>query len=181
MEQILKRAGTLTCVLAMLGTAAPGSSAQEPSSRDTLLAAAREIVEAARYCGFITFDGSGNARIRTMDPFRPDDDWSIWMGTNRASRKVRDIEGDPRVTLYYFSSDRAGYVAVYGTARLVDDPVLKASRWKEEWEAFYPDRQGQYLLIEVTPDRLEVIDYSRAIGGDPESWEPPSVDFRGGG
>jgi general stress protein 26 len=145
-----------------------------------LLAAAREIMEAARYCGLVTFDESGNARVRTMDPFLPDDDWSIWMGTNRGSRKVRDIEGDPRVTLYYYSPDHVGYLAVYGTARLVDDPGEKASRWKDEWEGFYPDREAQYLLIQVIPDRLEVINYSRTIEGDPETWEPPSVEFRGG-
>lgn len=164
----------------IVGLTAPGLSAQTPASRDTLLAAAREILEAARYCGLVTFDGSGEARVRTMDPFLPDDDWSIWMGTNRGSRKVRDIEADPRVTLYYYSPDHAGYVAVYGTAGLVDDPREKASRWKDEWEAFYTDREAQYLLIQVIPKRLEVINYSRAIGGDPETWEPPSVEFRGG-
>ena len=116
-----------------------------------------------------------------MDPFRPDDDWSVWMGTNRESRKVQDIEGDPRVTLYYSSIEHAGYVAIYGTARLVDDPEEKSSRWKEEWGAIYTDREAQYLLIRVVPERLEVIDYSRGIVGDPESWEPPSVGFSGGG
>jgi len=134
-------------------------------------------MEAARYCGLVTFDPSGQARVRTMDPFLPEADWSIWMGTNRQSRKVRDIQEDPRVTLYYYSPDHVGYVAVYGTARLVDDPEEKASRWKNEWEGFYSDREGQYLLIHVTPDRLDVIDYSRGIEGDPGTWEPARVLF----
>jgi general stress protein 26 len=180
-NQILNRAKWLAGSLLILGLSTSALSAQTPSSRDTLLAAAREIVEAARYCGLVTFDGAGQARIRTMDPFRPQEDWSIWMGTNRGSRKVQDIEGDPRVTLYYSSVDHAGYVAIYGTARLIDDPEEKSSRWKEEWGGYYSDREAQYLLIQVTPERLEVIDYSRAIGGDPESWEPPSVEFPGGG
>ena len=172
----------MTCGLIILGSSTPGLSAQEPPSRDTLLAAAGEIIEAARYCGLVTLDEAGNARVRTMDPFPPDEDWSIWMGTNRLSRKVREIEGDPRVTLYYFSLDQVGYVAVYGTARLVDDPGEKASRWKNEWENLYPDREAQYLLIQVIPDGMEVINYSRVIQGDPETWEPPSVEFprRGG-
>ena len=114
-----------------------------------------------------------------MDPFLPGDDWSIWMGTNRGSRKVRDIEADPRVTLYYDSPDHVGYVAIYGTAYLVDDPMEKASRWKDEWQAFYADRETQYLLIRVIPKRMEVINYARAIGGDPETWEPLSVEFGG--
>jgi general stress protein 26 len=115
-----------------------------------------------------------------MDPFLPEDDWSIWMGTNRESRKVRDIEQDPRVTLYYYSPEHAGYVAVYGTARLVDEEEERLTRWKEEWAGFYTDREAQYLLIQVVPERLEVINYSRGIGGDSETWEPPTVEFPGG-
>lgn len=178
---IHRRAGFLTGGLIILGSSAPGLFAQEPPSRDTLLVAAEEIIEAARYCGFVTFDTSGNASVRMMDPFPPDEDWSIWMGTNRETRKVREIEGDSRVTLYYHSIDHVGYVAVYGTARLVDDPEEKASRWKTEWESLYPDREAQYLLIQVIPDRMEVINYSRVIPGDPETWEAPTVEFRRGG
>jgi general stress protein 26 len=175
---ILKRAGTLTGGFLILGLFAPALSAQVSPSRDTLLSAAAEIIEAARYCGLVTFDESGNARVRTMDPFPPDEDWSIWLGTTRGSRKVREIEKDPRVTLYYSSPNQAAYVAVYGTAHLVDDPGEKATRWKDEWEGFYTDREAQYLLIQVIPDRMEVIDYTRAIQGNPETWEPPSVEFR---
>jgi len=178
--QFWKRTGTLVGGLLLFGLTAPGLSAQSPASRDTILAAAREMVEAARYCGLVTFNGSGEARVRTMDPFPPDDDWSIWMGTTRGSRKVREIERDPRVTLYYSSPAQGGYLAIYGTARLVDDPGEKASRWKDEWQGFYQDREAQYLLIRVIPDRMEIIDYSRGIGGDPETWEPPSVEFHRG-
>jgi general stress protein 26 len=173
-------ATALATALAILGLMAPGAWAQDAPGRDTLLAAAREIMEAARYCGLVTFDESGDPRVRTMDPFPPDEDWSIWMGTNRESRKVRDIEADPRVTLYYYSPDHVGYVAVYGSAVFVDDPEEKTSRWKEEWEPLYPDRDAQYLLIHVIPKRLELLNYSRGIAGDPETWEPPSVEFPGG-
>ncbi len=178
MNSIQMGVGTLTCLLIAIGSSASILSAQSPASRDTLLSVARDLVGEARYAGLVTFDQSGNPRVRTMDPFLPDADWSIWMGTNRESRKVGDLQGNPRVTLYYSVPERAAYVAVYGTARLVDDPTEKASRWKDEWEGFYPDRDAQYLLIQVFPQRLEVIDYSRGIAGDPDTWVPPFVEFR---
>jgi general stress protein 26 len=115
-----------------------------------------------------------------MDPFPPESDMTIWMGTNRKTRKVADIERDSRVTLYYYSPDASGYVTVTGRARLVDDAEEKAARWKNEWEAFYQDRASEYLLIQVVPERLEVVDYSRGIVGESGTWEPPSVEFRGG-
>lgn len=165
--------------LALLMLLTQRVSAQEQPPRDTLLHAARQIMEEARYCGLVTFDGMGHAQVRTMDPFLPESDMTIWMGTHRRSRKVKEIRNDPRVTLYYQSPTGVGYVTVFGSARIVDDAAEKASRWKEEWSAFYTDRDADYLLIRVMPERLEVLDYSRSIGGDPETWTPPSVEFRG--
>ncbi len=149
----------------------------EPASRDTLIAAAREIIAATRFNALITLDESGQPRVRTMDPFPPDENMVVWFGTNRRSRKVAEIANDPRVTLYYPAPEADGYVSVYGTARLVDDPAEKASRWKEEWNQFYPDREASYLLIEVVPVRIEVVSYRRGIFGDPESWKPASIEF----
>jgi len=147
------------------------------SSRDTLIAAAREIMTAARFNALITLDESGHPRVRTMDPFPPDEAMVVWFGTNRRSRKVKEIANDPRVTLYYASPEADGYVSVHGTARLVDDPAEKARRWKEEWTQFYPDRETSYLLIEVVPTRIEVVNYRRGIVGDPDTWTPASIEL----
>ncbi|NNG17584.1 MAG: pyridoxamine 5'-phosphate oxidase family protein [Gemmatimonadales bacterium] len=159
----------------------PALHAQEAgelaSSRDTLIAAARDIIEASRYGALVTLDESGHPRVRTMDPFAPDEDMVIWFGTNRQTRKVKEIENDPRVTLYYPAPDTDGYVTIYGVARLVDDPAEKARRWKPEWGRFYPDREATYLLIAVTPERMEIVSYSHGIVGDPDTWRPAFVEF----
>jgi general stress protein 26 len=147
------------------------------ASRDTLLTAARNLMEKIRFCVLITLDESGHPRSRAMDPFLPDEKMVIWMGTFRGTRKVQEIKKDPRVTLYYAHPEGAGYVSVYGTAKLVDDPELKKKWWKKEWEQFYPDKDKDFLLIAVTPKRLEVLDYSQGISGDPTTWIPPSVEF----
>lgn len=112
-----------------------------------------------------------------MDPFTPDSQFVIWMGTHRASRKVRDLQRDPRVLLYYQDPSGAGYVTIEGTARLVDDAVEKARRWKDEWAQFYTDRAATYLLIAVTPVRLEVVNYRRGVVGDSATWKVPAVSF----
>jgi general stress protein 26 len=112
-----------------------------------------------------------------MDPFLPEDDMEVWLGTDRRTRKVQDIEKDPRVTLYYFAPEGDGYVSISGTARLVDDPVEKNRRWKSGWEQYYADREADYILIAVRPKRMEVISYSRGIAGNPETWIAPVVEF----
>ena len=130
---------------------------QANTKNDSLMAVAREIMKAARYCALITVDESGQPYARTMDPFWPDDDGVIWFGTNPNSRKVKHIRHDSRVVLYYFDSEAPGYVSIAGSARLVNDPKEKALRWKKEWQAFYPDRDNSYLLIAVEPKNLEVV------------------------
>ena len=168
----LLAAGLFTlCIMALAVQAAAQETAAAP--RDTLLAAARDIMSQTRFCVLITLDETGHPRARAMDPFMPDENWVIWMGTGPGTRKVEDIKKDPRVTLYYDHPEKSGYVVVFGTAKLVDDPGLKETWFKEEWAKFYADRDKDYVLIAVTPQRIEVLDYTKGIMGDPKTWTPP--------
>jgi len=163
----------LVCSLALTSTVA----AQKQFSRDQLIAEAREIMTATRYCALITIDRSGRAQARTMDAFAPDDQMVVWFGTNPLSRKVAEIRGHARVTLYYFDRESQAYVTIHGVARLVNDATEKTRHWKEEWKAFYPDRDKNYTLIEVRPLTLEVVNTKKGILGDPKTWRPPTVTF----
>ena len=96
---------------------------------------------------------------------------------NRLKRKVDQIKKDPRVSLYYLDKDASGYVIIHGRARLVNDPKEKENRWKAKWEAFYPDKTEDYLLIEVTPTWMEVLSPPKGISADPVTWQPPVVSF----
>lgn len=151
--------------------------AQEGSPDIKLMDAARQIMTSAETCALITLDHEGRPRVRTMDPFAPEGDFTVWFGTNASSRKVAQIKNDPRVTLYYLEGNNAGYVMICGTARLVDDEKEKEKRWKPAWKAFYPDDRKGYLLIQVIPDWMEVVSYTHDVHGDPYTWEPQKVVF----
>ena len=155
-----------------------GAFAQQPSfSRDTLISAARETMTATRYCALITTVRDGRSHARTMDAFAPEQDMTVWLATNPRSRKAAEIRRNPKVTLYYFDRESAAYVTIYGTARLVNDKSEKAKRWKDDWKTFYPDRDKSYLLIKVTPERLEVVNVNKGIVGTSPTWQPLSVAF----
>ncbi len=175
--QTLRWSAAICLLLAVHGAMA-GVSAQRLTSQDsTLIEVAREIIASARYCSLITVTSGGKAEARAMDPLAPDDKMVIWFSTNPLSQKVRDIRLNPKVTVYYFDAQAQGYVSIQGTARLVNDPKAKALHWKEEWSEFYPDREKGFMLIEVTPIRMEVVNVKREIVGDPKTWKPPFVDF----
>ena len=164
-------AGSITCeVLAQ-------PHPQQKWSREELIAAAREIMEASRYCALITKDSKGRTHARTMDPFPPDENMNIWFGTNARSRKVAEIRRNRRVVLYYFDREAGAYVSISGTARLISNPKEKARWWKDEWKAFYPDREKGFLLIAVTPNELEIVSEKKGIVGDSVRWTPPRVRF----
>lgn len=154
---------------------------QNKKSKDTLnskiLIAAHEIMTTASTCALITVDKGQRPRVRMMDAFKPESDFTVWFGTNPNSRKVSQIKNNPKVTLYYLEKNNAGYVMIQGAAKLVDDKMEKETRWKDGWEAFYPNKPDDYLLIKVTPSWMEVVSYTHNILGDPKTWEPAKVVF----
>jgi general stress protein 26 len=156
------------------------SQVKQPArlDRESLLAAAREIMTTARYCALITLDSNGRPHARTMDPFPPAENMVVWLGSNAKSRKVAEIRRHHRVTLYYFVRDDQAYVTIAGRARIVQDAAAKITHWKDEWKDFYPDGRKNYLLIEVIPERLELISVKQGIIGDSITWTPPAVRFR---
>jgi general stress protein 26 len=177
--------GTMARTLALLLTFACALplAAGEPTGarpgRDQLLAAARDAMSAIRYCALISLDAAGRPNARVVDAFAPDEEMTVWFATNPKSRKVAEIRRDPRVTLFYFDpqAPEQGYVTIAGRARLVDDPAEKERRWKEGFEAFWPDRGEGYLLVEVTPERLEISSASHGIANDAVTWAAPSIAF----
>ena len=162
--------------LMVLPFAAP--AAQQPRTPAALQQAAREIIHAAKYAALITVDSLGRPQARTVEPFEPDAQMIVWFATNPRTRKVEQIRRNAHVTLYYFDMTSLSYVTLIGTARLINDATEKKKRWKPEWQAFYPDRDKDYLLVAVTPERLEIVSTKLGITGDAATWRPPSVELR---
>jgi general stress protein 26 len=175
---VLARTFLLLCVVSLTPSLRGQFKQPPPLDRESLIATAREIMKTARYCALITLDTTGRPRARTMDPFPPDEQMVVWLGTNSKSRKVAEIQRHHRVTLYYFDREDQAYVTISGRARIVSDPKEKAKHWKGEWKDFYPDRERSYLLIAVIPQKLEVINQKQGIIGNSVTWTPPAVTFR---
>lgn len=147
------------------------------STETKVLQVAREIMHAATTCALITIDEEGNSRVRTMDPFPAEENFTIWLGTNKNSRKVKQIKQHPVVSLYYLDGDATGYVVIQGKAELVNDKQAKEKWWKKKWEAFYPNKTDNYLLIKITPQWMEVSSTTRGVYSDTKTWQPPKVVF----
>ncbi len=165
----------MSCCVTLPAVAGDGNAERGDPGR--LLDAAREIIAASRFCALVTIGADGAPNVRMMDPFAPDDDMVVWMGTNALSRKVEDLRRSSRVAVYYADPEAPGYVTIRGVARLVDDPEETSKRWKDEWSSLYRDDRSNYLLIEIRPETIEVVNLAAGVGSEKESWEAPKAHF----
>lgn len=167
-----------TAFAAAFAVGLPAMETQQPS-REAIIEAGRQIMVAAADCALVTIGPDGAPQARMMNPFLPEADLSVWMATNRDTRKVAEMRADARVTLVYFDPDDPGYATLVGRVRLVDDAAEKRARWKDAWSSYYPGgpNDPSYLLIEFVPDRLEVVSVKHDIAADPQAWKAAVVEF----
>ncbi|HVO74949.1 MAG TPA: pyridoxamine 5'-phosphate oxidase family protein [Ignavibacteriaceae bacterium] len=156
-------------------------SAQENKpevNRDSVIAAAHEIIGMQNYCALITIDSAGLPNVRTMNPYPVEDNMIVWMATNRVSRKANEIRNNPNVCVY-FADHKAGtgYVAINGKAEVIDDKDLLVKKKREYWEQAVPDWKNVLVLIKVVPVKLEIVNYKYRLYGDPVTWKSPFIKF----
>ena len=175
-----KVASIMFLILVTIVTPLIQTNAQQANSfpRDSVIAAARELIGNLKYCAIITVDSTGYPSVRTMNPFPPEEDMSVWMATNTRSRKIDEIKKNPNVTLYYANHAAVdGYVAIKGKALLVTDPAEIEKRKREYWKQAFPD--FKYLvLIKIVPERLEVINYKHKMYNSEPTWLAPYIEFK---
>jgi general stress protein 26 len=168
------------CRLLVLPTADAGqTAAAAPPPRTAVVAAARDVIQKAHYCTFVTIGEDGQPQARLVDPLAPDAAFTIWIATNPLTRKVDQIRRDPRVTLLCFDTATSSYVTVLGRAGLVADAAEKRAHWKADWNGIYPSGPlgTDSVLIRMTPSRLEVVSESRGMVGDAKTWRPLAIEF----
>ncbi len=151
--------------------------AQDLISRDTLLVAAKEIMNETTYCALVTIDSTGQPQIRTMNPFPPNNEFITWFATSRASRKVREIRNNQRVCVYYADHTVAkGYVNITGMAEVIDDKDLLLKMKRDYWDGI-SDWQNIFVLIRIVPETIEVINYKHHLTNTPLTFRAPSIVY----
>ncbi len=162
----------------LLFISASGLSGQKSISRDTILVAAREIMDQTAYCGLVTIDSTGQPQTRTMNPFPANNDFITWFATSRSSRKVREIRNNPKVSVYYANHLSAkGYVNISGRAEVIDDKELLKKMKRDYWEGI-PNWEEIFVLIKIVPETIEVINYKHGLNNDPKTFRAPSIKFQ---
>ena len=141
---------------------------------------ARTTIEAKDYCFFITLSDEGHANARLMQPFRPEEDFTIWFGTSPRSRKVCEITANGQVAVSYENVGEHAYVTLMGRAQVERDIEARRKYWRQEWAIFWPagPEDDDYVLIKFVPSRIELMSIYRNVAPDPRL--QPAVLVRDG-
>ena len=168
------------CLIGLLFVSA-SLYAQEPAvqtmPRDSLLIIARTIVDSADCRILVTVDEENKPQAREMSVFPPESDWTLWLGINPRSRKAEQIKNNPNVMVYFYDTMGFSYVSVAGQAELVTDPDKRKKYWKEGWTRFYPDPEKDYILIQVTPERMEICSFQYQLYWDKDNKPIAIIEF----
>ncbi|PHR73219.1 MAG: hypothetical protein COA67_03385 [Lutibacter sp.] len=148
------------------------------SEEQKLVRTARTIIDDAYFGTLITVDANGQPKSRVMEPFSPDNDFIIWLATNPKSRKVSEIKANSTTTIHYFNKNNMEYVSLMGNAFLVNDETIKAQKFKDGWDKFYPNKKAAYLLIKFIPHTLELVSANNQYPGDSITWKPHQIKLR---
>ncbi|HEY5864239.1 MAG TPA: pyridoxamine 5'-phosphate oxidase family protein [Candidatus Tectomicrobia bacterium] len=141
---------------------------------EQVLDLAHATLHAAQFCFLITRDEVGQSTARLMQPFAPEPDLTLWLGTSPHSRKVREIQRDARVTLGFAHIPDGAYVTLSGSAMLEADVVQRQRYWRETFAAFWPagPTDDDYSLIKFVPTRIEIMHIAREVAPAPFGLRP---------
>jgi len=173
------RTATLFAALAY-GLGATPPAAEQSQDRAQILSAARQVMRQAHFTTFVTVGELGRSQARVMDPSEPAQDFTVWLATTAASRKVAQLRKEPRATLSYFDRSTLSYVTLLGHATLVADAAEKEKHWQAGWAPFYPEgpRTANLILIRFAPQTLEISSVHHKLMNDPKTWRPVTVEFK---
>jgi general stress protein 26 len=133
------------------------------------------ILKESKTCILTSISDDGAPSSRVMDPYIPHNDFIIYLVTNPKSRKVLEINKDPRVVLT-FQNNNNGYVTIKGRVSIIKNPNEKDKFWKDEWTPYYDSKENA-LLFKVKPISLEIVDSNNGINGNLETWSPQKIIF----
>ena len=147
----------------------------EKKTVDSPVDVARQTAMAAGCASLISLDESDYPSSRAVAAFPPDNDFSrIVIGNHPDTRKTMHIRRDPRVALSCIDMSNRGYVTVIGSAHFNHDLEERKRYWTERFSAFFPKgpESGEYELIIVVPERLELRSFGLGVAEEPTHWSP---------
>ena len=113
-----------------------------------------ELMRDLDFCMLTTRARDGRLHARPMsNNGEVEFDGDVWFFSASDSRKVGEIEAEPRVELSYADTQQFRFVSMSGVAEVVRDTAKKQELWLEELRRWFEDgpESDDVVLIKVVP------------------------------
>ncbi|MFX0124991.1 MAG: pyridoxamine 5'-phosphate oxidase family protein [Candidatus Hodarchaeota archaeon] len=83
-------------------------------------------------------------------------DLVVYFSTNTSSTKVKHIQKNPHVSVYYCKPMEYRGVMLGGLIEIISDQNIKECLWEEGWERFYPGgvEDEDYTILHLLPKHI---------------------------
>lgn len=85
-----------------------------------------------------TSDAEGCPDIRALIKMENEGLKRIWFSTNTSSRKIAQLEKNPKACVYFVDFDKWIGLTLAGTVEILRDPESRQWLWREGFERYYP-------------------------------------------
>ena len=113
-----------------------------------------ELMRDLDFCMLTTRASDGRLHARPMsNNGEVEFDGDVWFFSAADSRKVGEIEAEPRVELSYADTEQFRFISMSGDAEIVRDTAKKQALWIEELRRWFQDgpESDDVVLIKVVP------------------------------
>ncbi|GAA4358307.1 pyridoxamine 5'-phosphate oxidase family protein [Hymenobacter saemangeumensis] len=86
-----------------------------------------------------TAEPDGTLHSRPMYTHKPEANGTLWFFTEKDSAKVDEVQQDRRINLAYAEPSDNLYVAISGTAKVVNDRAKIKELWSEGLRGWFPE------------------------------------------
>ncbi len=110
-----------------------------------------KLIERSKVATLATIGRNGFPEIRAMLKSGNDGMKTIWFSTNTSSRKVGQIQADPRACLYFVDNAHFKGLRLIGNAEILTDIADKRQLWQPWFEQYYKGPEDpDYAMIRFT-------------------------------
>jgi general stress protein 26 len=125
------------------------------------------LMETAEVAYLSTIDSDGFPQIRAMVNLRNkeqfsdlttvfkghEEDFLIYMTTDTASAKFKQIKANPKVSVYFCDPKQIRGLMLIGEVEIVTDIGIKKQLWRDDWEIHYPNGVDgpEYNILRLLP------------------------------
>jgi general stress protein 26 len=112
-----------------------------------------------------------------VQPIMEPETFTIWLGTNPALRKVREIEENSNVTLAFGSDSSNANLIIYGQAQIVQDVSIRKKHWINSWILFFPHgpKGDDFVSIKIEIREMELMSFKENIVPEPFGLKPVRI------